>query len=64
MIVLDTHVWLWWLHDPARLSPAADKLIRQEQESGVLFISAISVWEIAVKVQSGMRISSCRETIE
>lgn len=53
MIVLDTHVWLWWLHDPARLSPAADKLIQQEQVSGTILISAISVWEVAVKVQSG-----------
>ena len=49
MIVLDTHVWHWWLHEPARLSPAADKLIKQEQESGALLISAISVWEVAVK---------------
>jgi len=53
VIVLDTHVWLWWLHDPARLSPAADKLIQQEQGSGALIISTISVWEVAVKVQSG-----------
>jgi len=53
MIVLDTHVWLWWLHDPAKLSPAAEKLIQQEQVSGVLILSAISVWEVAVKVQSG-----------
>lgn len=53
MIVLDTHIWLWWLHDPARLSLPADKLIKQEQESGALLISAISVWEVAVKVQSG-----------
>jgi PIN domain nuclease of toxin-antitoxin system len=53
MIVLDTHVWLWWLHDPAKLSPAADKLIQQEQVSGTLIISSISVWEVAVKVQSG-----------
>ena len=53
MIVLDTHVWLWWLHDPARLSPVADKLIQQEQVSGAIVISAISVWEVAVKVQSG-----------
>lgn len=53
MIVLDTHAWLWWLHDPAKLSPAADKLIRQEQVSGTLIISAISVWEVAVKAQSG-----------
>jgi len=53
MIVLDTHVWLWWLHDPDRLSPVADKLIQQEQVSGAIVISAISVWEVAVKVQSG-----------
>lgn len=53
MIVLDTHVWLWWLHDPERLSTDAAKRILQEQESGSIIISAISVWEVAVKVQSG-----------
>ncbi|MEW6428728.1 MAG: type II toxin-antitoxin system VapC family toxin [Thermodesulfobacteriota bacterium] len=53
MIVLDTHVWLWWLHDPGRLSPAADNLLQQEQRSGALVISAISVWEVAVKIQTG-----------
>jgi PIN domain nuclease of toxin-antitoxin system len=53
MIVLDTHVWLWWLHDPARLSPDAEKLIQKEQLSGAIVLSAISVWEVAVKVQSG-----------
>lgn len=53
MIVLDTHVWLWWLHDPSKLSPDANKLIQQEQVSGALVLSAISVWEVAVKVQSG-----------
>lgn len=53
MIVLDTHIWLWWLHDPGKLSADADRLIQQEQFSGALVISAISVWEVAVKVQSG-----------
>jgi PIN domain nuclease of toxin-antitoxin system len=53
MIMLDTHVWLWWLHDPDRLSQDAGKLIQQEQESGSIIVSAISVWEVAVKVQSG-----------
>ena len=53
MIVLDTHVWLWWLHDPARLSPTAAKFIEQEQESGAVILSSISIWEVAVKVQSG-----------
>jgi PIN domain nuclease of toxin-antitoxin system len=53
VIVLDTHIWLWWLHDPGKLSADADRLIQQEQISGALVISAISVWEVAVKVQSG-----------
>jgi len=53
MIVLDTHVWLWWLHDPAKLSSTAVELVEQEQESGALILSAISIWEVAVKVQSG-----------
>jgi len=53
VIVLDTHIWLWWLHDPGKLSADADRLIQQEQVSGTLVISAISVWEVAVKVQSG-----------
>lgn len=53
MIVLDTHIWLWWLHDPGKLSADADRLIQQEQVSGALVISSISVWEVAVKVQSG-----------
>jgi len=53
MIVLDTHTWLWWLHDPAKLSPDAVKRIQEEQVSGSIIISAISVWEVAVKVQSG-----------
>lgn len=53
MIVLDTHVWLWWLHDSSRLSAPAGELIRQEQQTGAIVVSTISIWEVAVKVQSG-----------
>ena len=53
MVVLDTHVWLWWLHSPEKLSPAAAERITKELKDGFLVISAISVWEIAVKVQLG-----------
>ena len=53
MIVLDTHVWLWWLHEPGKISAPASELIQKKQTSGTIIISAISVWEIAVKVQSG-----------
>ncbi len=44
MIVLDTHAWIWWVADPARLSRAAKKAIEKERVRGVC---AISVWELA-----------------
>lgn len=46
MIVLDTHIWIWWTHDPGRLSASQIQTI-QEHEADVLGVSAISVWEIA-----------------
>lgn len=53
MIVLDTHVWLWWLHDPARLSPRAYEAVERGAAARALRVSAISVWEVAVKVEAG-----------
>jgi PIN domain nuclease of toxin-antitoxin system len=53
MVVIDTHIWLWWLHDPSRLSPPAGAIIASEEKQGIIIISAISVWEIAVKLQLG-----------
>ena len=44
MIVLDTHAWIWWVADPARLSRAAKKAIEKDRVRGVC---AISVWELA-----------------
>ena len=53
MILLDTHVWLWLLHDPSRLPDAANQLIAVQESPDSLLISAISVWEVAVKVSVG-----------
>ena len=53
MILLDTHVWLWWLHAPNRLpSSIQSEIAAEESQDGVL-VSAISVWEIAVKSSLG-----------
>ncbi len=46
MLLLDTHVLLWWLADSPLLSPKAVAAIRNEP---VVFVSAASVWEIAIK---------------
>jgi len=53
VIILDTHVWLWWLHTPDQLSEAALRIISKEEQRQGLRVSVISVWEIALKVQIG-----------
>ena len=53
MIVLDTQAWLWWCHAPARLSKAATAAILTAEQTDGLRVSAISVWEIAVKTELG-----------
>ena len=46
MIVLDTHVWLWWTNDRALLSQTQRRAIRTN-EDGTIGVSVISCWEIA-----------------
>jgi PIN domain nuclease of toxin-antitoxin system len=53
MILLDPHVWLWLLHEPSQLSDAARIAIDTEEPHNGLLVSAISVWEIAVKYSIG-----------
>lgn len=50
--MLDTHALLWWALDPERLSvAAADVCARMERDGG--FACAISIWELAIKVDRG-----------
>lgn len=53
MIVLDTQAWLWWLHDPSRLSVRARQAIVQAEKGDGMMVSAISVWEVATKCALG-----------
>jgi PIN domain nuclease of toxin-antitoxin system len=48
-LLLDTHVLLWWLLKPRKLSRRAYSLI----ESGDVAVSVISVWEARLKADSG-----------
>lgn len=51
MIVLDTHVMLWWANgDTTQLSSMARKAIAAELKSGRVIISSISAWELAMLV--------------
>ena len=53
MIVLDTHVWIWWVSSPSFLSETAKTAIDGEVTKKEIFISSISVWEIAILVSRG-----------
>jgi PIN domain nuclease of toxin-antitoxin system len=52
VVVLDTHALLWWALDPDRLSPAAAACLRDMDRDGG-FASAISIWELGIKIQRG-----------
>ena len=53
MIVLDTHVLLWWVNDPTVLSIPAQKAINTARESQSIQVSCISSWEIALLTKRG-----------
>ena len=44
MLVLDTHVWLWWMASHERLKPIWQTRIEQAEKVGV---SAISLFEVS-----------------
>lgn len=46
-LLLDTHVLLWAAGEPARLTPAARRLLNHADND--LLFSAASLWEIAIK---------------
>lgn len=53
MILLDTHVLIWAVADPKRLSRAAAAEIRRSRRHGGIAISAITLWELASLVARG-----------
>jgi PIN domain nuclease of toxin-antitoxin system len=50
-LLLDTHVWLWRLLDPQRLSVGAEEKIASRESE--LFLSPISTWETLVLARKG-----------
>jgi len=50
-LLLDTHVFLWYISKDTRLPPAMENAIRQNHNK--VFLSAVSVWECLVKHQIG-----------
>jgi PIN domain nuclease of toxin-antitoxin system len=52
VIVLDTHIWVWWVHVDAKLPEPYREYLRRNESDG-LGISAISCWEVAKLVEYG-----------
>lgn len=50
MIVLDTHIWVWWVHDDPQLTQQQRRWLQENEENG-LGVSVISCWEVAKLVQ-------------
>lgn len=52
VIVLDTHVWLWWVHGDPSLTPNQKAAITPAEKDEI-GVSIISCWEIAKLVEKG-----------
>jgi PIN domain nuclease of toxin-antitoxin system len=50
-LLLDTHVFLWLLFDDAQLG--ADQRERLKDSSAKIFLSSVSIFEVATKARSG-----------
>ena len=50
MILLDTHIWIWWVHGDERLDTRLANRLGQVESQG-LGVSVIACWEVAKLVE-------------
>lgn len=53
MIVLDTHVLIWWVNGDKQLSKVALSAIEKAAKEGQILVSSISIWEIYLLIKKG-----------
>jgi len=59
MVVIDTHVLVWWVSGVDALSAAADKVIKKTLAGdSEVIISSISAWEISMLIENGRLVLS------
>jgi PIN domain nuclease of toxin-antitoxin system len=49
-LLLDTHIFLWWVKEDKRLSKISIHKIKEAEE---VYMSSASIWEIAIKMRLG-----------
>jgi PIN domain nuclease of toxin-antitoxin system len=52
VIVIDTHIWYWWVQAPNLLTAAQQDAITAHTND-IMGVSAISCWEVAKRVAQG-----------
>jgi len=63
-LLLDTHIWIWLMNgDVDRLSPGTVAAVERAATSGLVHVSAISVWEVAM-LESRGRIRFTRDCLD
>ena len=50
-LLLDTHAFLWFIHDDPQLAATARALI--EDGENEIYVSIATPWEVAIKVGTG-----------
>ena len=53
MLLLDTHIWLWWLLGDGSLSSSEREELERVASQGKLAISWVSVWETEMLERKG-----------
>lgn len=53
MLLLDTHVWLWLAGAERKFSAESTSAIQEALSRDALYLSPISLWEIALKASRG-----------
>jgi PIN domain nuclease of toxin-antitoxin system len=50
-VLLDTHVWVWWHLEPAKIPARLHRVIKTASADNELYLSAISPWEVSMLVE-------------
>lgn len=60
-VLLDTHLFIWWLKDDSQLSKRARKIITNADS---VYVSSVSIWEAGIKIQLRKLEANIKDLIE
>ena len=60
-VLLDTHLFIWWLKNDSQLSKQARTTITN---ADIVYVSSVSIWEATIKIQLGKLDANIKELVE